>query len=358
MKHQLFTTLVLLALSLGAHAQDGYQITGKTSGIEDGKVYLISCNADTLGTTDMKKGMFVFTDSVKTPDVAYIRTEKGTGMIPLMLENTNFQILAGLSGVKVVGGPAQEALNEYQALIDSTQRAQNKVQQEMQAAYQEGNQMKMQGIQNQFMKFVEEARKKETEEFSKLSHSFVGGYILATHMMQMPADMLRKRYDMLDDQVKATPNAKAVLQYLEKIERISVGRIAPDFTMLNNEGDSVTLSKVKGKLKLLDFWASWCGPCRQEMPNLVKLYKNYQTRGLEIVSVSLDTDRQKRLNSMIEEGMTWKSLSDLKVPQSPVAALYAVQSIPFTVLLDSDNKILAVNLRGEALQKKVEELLK
>lgn len=177
-------------------------------------------------------------------------------------------------------------------------------------------------------------------------------------MMKMPADMLRKRYDMLDDQVKATPNAKAVLQYLEKIERISVGRIAPDFTMLNNEGDSVTLSKVKGKLKLIDFWASWCGPCRQEMPNLVKLYKNYQTRGLEIVSVSLDTDRQKWLNSMIEEGMTWKSLSDLKVPQSPVAALYAVQSIPFTVLLDSDNKILAVNLRGEALQKKVEELLK
>lgn len=358
MKHQLFTTLVLLALSLGAHAQDGYQITGKTSGIDDGKVFLISCNTDTLGVTDMKKGLFVFTGSVKTPDVAYIRTGKGTGMIPLMLENSNFQILAGPSGVKIVGGPAQTTLNEYQELVDSTQRAQNKAQQDMQAAYQEGNQMKMQGIQNSFMKFVEEARKKETEEFGKLTHSFVGGYILASNMMKMPADMLRKRYDMLDDQVKATPNAKAVLQYLEKIERISVGRIAPDFTMLNNEGDSVTLSKVKGKLKLLDFWASWCGPCRQEMPNLVKLYKNYQTRGLEIVSVSLDTDRQKWLNSMIEEGMTWKSLSDLKGPQSPVAALYAVQSIPFTVLLDSDNTILAINLRGEALQKKVAELLK
>lgn len=358
MKHQLFTTLVLLALSLGAHAQDGYQITGKTSGIDDGKVYLISCNTDTLGVTDMKKGLFVFTGSVKTPDVAYIRTEKGTGMIPLMLENTNFQILAGPSGVKVVGGPAQEALNEYQALIDSTQRAQNKMQQDMQAAYQEGNQMKMQGIQNSFMKFVEKARAKEEEEFGKLTHSFVGGYILATHMMQMPATMLRKRYDMLDDNVKAMPNAKAVLKHLETVERISVGRVAPDFTMLNNEGDSVTLSKVRGKLKLLDFWASWCGPCRQEMPNLVKLYKNYQTRGFEIVSVSLDTDKQKWQNAMIEEGMTWKNLSDLKGPQSPVVALYAFQSIPFTVLLDSDNKILAVNLRGEDLQKKVAELLK
>lgn len=123
MKHQLFTTLVLLALSLGAHAQDSYQITGKTSGIDDGKVFLISCNTDTLGVTNMKKGLFVFTGSVKTPDVAYIRTEKGTGMIPLMLENANFQILAGPSGVKVVGGSAQTALNEYQALDDSTQRA-------------------------------------------------------------------------------------------------------------------------------------------------------------------------------------------------------------------------------------------
>lgn len=306
----------------------------------------------------MKKGMFVFTGSVKTPDVAYIRTEKGTGMIPLMLENTNFQILAGPSGVKVAGGPAQDALNAYQEIVDSTQREQNKVQQEMRTAYQEGNQMKMQGIQNSFMKFVEKARAKEEEKFGKLTHSFVGGYILATHMMQMPADMLRKRYDMLDDNIKAMPNAKAVLQHLETVERISVGRVAPDFTMLNNEGDSVTLSKVKGKIKLLDFWASWCGPCRQETPNLVKLYKNYQTRGLEIVSVSLDTDKQKWQNAMIEEGMTWKSLSDLKGSQSPVVALYAFQSIPFTILLDSDDTILAINLRGEALQKKVAELLK
>ena len=136
------------------------------------------------------------------------------------------------------------------------------------------------------------------------------------------------------------------------------GSEAPDFKLKTMEGKTLSLSQYRGKYCVLDFWASWCGPCRQEMPNLVKLYKNYQTRGLEIVSVSLDTDRQKWLNSMIEEGMTWKSLSDLKVPQSPVAALYAVQSIPFTVLLDSDNKIHAVNLRGEALQKKVEELLK
>lgn len=358
MKHQLFSTLALLALSLGAQAQDGYQITGKTSGIDDGKVYLISCNTDTLGTTNMKKGMFVFTGSVKTPDVAYIRTEKGTGMIPLMLENTNFQILAGPSGVKVVGGPAQEAYEQYNALVDSTQAAQNKVQQEMQAAYQEGNQMKMQGIQNQFMKYVEKARAKEEEEFSKLTNSFVGAYILASHERQMSAKMLRERYDKLSDAVKASNMGVAVSKYLETVERISEGRVAPDFTMLNNEGDTVTLSKVKGKLKLLDFWASWCGPCRQEIPNLVKLYKNYQTRGLEIVSVSLDTDKQKWQNAMIEEGMTWKNLSDLKGPQSPVVALYAFQSIPFTVLLDENDTILAVNLRGEDLQKKVAELLK
>jgi thiol-disulfide isomerase/thioredoxin len=358
MKHKFFSTLALLALSLGAHAQDSYQITGKTSGIEDGKVYLISCMSDTLGVTDMKKGMFVFSGSVKTPNVAYIRTEKGAGVIPLMLENTNFQILAGPSGVKIVGGPAQEAYEQYQALVDSTQRQQNKVQQELQAAYQEGNQMKMEGIKNQFAKYVEKARKQEEEEFGKLTHSFVGGYVLATHMMEMPAKMLRQRYDMLDAAVKETPNAKAVLKHLEAVERISEGRVAPDFSMLNNEGDTVTLSKVKGKVKLLDFWASWCGPCRKEMPNLVKLYKDYQTRGLEIVSVSLDTDKQKWQNAMIEEGMTWKNLSDLKGPQSPVVALYAFQSIPFTVLLDSDDQILAVNLRGEALQKKIAELLK
>lgn len=358
MNHKIFLTLAFLVLSLGAQAQEGYQITGKTSGIEDGKVFLINSTSDTLGVANMKKGMFVFTGTVKAPDVAYIRAEKGTGIIPLMLENTNFQILAAPSGVKIVGGPAQEAYEHYQALVDSTKSQQNKVQQQMQAAFQEGNQMKMQGIQNSFAKYVEKARKQEEAEFGKLVHSFVGGYVLASHMMDMPAKMLRQRYDMLDEAVKETPNAKVVLNRLEAVERISEGRVAPDFTMLNNEGDSITLSKVRGKVKLLDFWASWCGPCRKEMPNLVKLYKNYQTRGLEIVSVSLDTDRQKWQNAIIEEGMTWKNLSDLQGPQSPIMALYAFQSIPFTVLLDSNNQIIAVNLRGNELQKKVEELLK
>lgn len=358
MNHKTLTTLTFLALSLGTQAQEGYQITGKTSGIEDGKVYLISSTSDTLGVTNMKKGLFLFKGMVKNPEVAYIRTQKGTGIIPLMLENANFQILAGPSGVKVAGGPAQEAYEQYQALVDSTQSMQNRVQLEMQAAYQEGNQMKMQGIQNSFAKYVEKARKQEEAEFGKLAHSFVGGYVLASHMMDMPAKILRQRYDMLDAAVKETPSAKAVLSRLETVERISEGRVAPDFTMLNNEGDSITLSKVRGKVKLLDFWASWCGPCRKEMPNLVKLYKNYQTRGLEIVSVSLDTDKQKWQNAIIEEGMTWKNLSDLKGTQSPVMALYAFQSIPFTVLLDSEDKIIAVNLRGEDLLKKVEELLK
>lgn len=358
MKKTILCLTAMLAIVGGASAQAGYQITAKTSGIEDGKVYLISSRNDTIGVTDMKKGLFVFTGSVKSPDVAYIRTEKGTGVIPLMLENANFQILAGPSGVKIAGGQAQEQMNAYQELVDSTQRAQNKAQMELQAAYQEGNQMKMQGIQGSFAKFVEKARKQETEMFDSLTHSFVAAYILSSHIHDMDAKFLRERYDKLSDDVKATANGEAVKAYLENVERISEGRTAPDFTMLNNEGDSVTLSKVRGKLKLLDFWASWCGPCRQEMPNLVKLYKDYQTRGLEIISVSIDDDKAKWNNAMIEEGMTWKNLSDLKGVKSPVVALYAFQSIPFTVLMDGDDKIIAVNLRGEALRKKVAEILK
>ena len=118
------------------------------------------------------------------------------------------------------------------------------------------------------------------------------------------------------------------------------------------------MHSLKGKVKIIDFWASWCAPCRREMPTLVKLYKDYQTKGLEILSVSIDEKKDAWKNAIFEDGNTWKNVSDLKGVKSPVVALYGIKSIPFMVVVDENNKIVAVNLRGKALEDKIAELLK
>ena len=136
-----------------------------------------------------------------------------------------------------------------------------------------------------------------------------------------------------------------------------VGNEAPDFAQNDPEGNPVTLSSLKGKVVLLDFWASWCGPCRRENPNVVRLYEKYKDKGFEILGVSLDRDKARWLQAIEKDGLKWLHVSDLKGWKNEVAQLYGVSSIPHTVLLDAEGKIIAQKLRGDALERKVAEVL-
>lgn len=150
-------------------------------------------------------------------------------------------------------------------------------------------------------------------------------------------------------QVAAQPQAQDV----------SVGKMAPEIDLKDPNGKSIKLSSLKGKVVLLDFWASWCGPCRMEMPNVVAAYKKYKDKGFTVYSVSLDKDATAWKNSIGALGMTWENqVSDLKFWQSAAAATYGVQGIPAAFLLDREGKIVATNLRGAALDEKIGELIK
>jgi thiol-disulfide isomerase/thioredoxin len=137
----------------------------------------------------------------------------------------------------------------------------------------------------------------------------------------------------------------------------AVGQPAPDFTQNRPDGTPFTLSSLRGKVVLIDFWASWCGPCRAENPNVVALYNRYVSKGFEIVGVSLDYSREDWLKAIEDDGLTWIHVSDLKGWTNAVAAQYAVRSIPHTVLVGADGVILAKNLRGADLEAKVAEVL-
>ena len=144
------------------------------------------------------------------------------------------------------------------------------------------------------------------------------------------------------------------------IFKIEIGSIAPDFTAPDPDGNSVTLSKVLGKITILDFWASWCRPCRVENPNFVKLYNKYHDKGLNIISVSLDRENQMKrwVNAIEKDNLNWYNVSNLKYWQDPVAQLYNISSIPATFILDEKGKIIATRLRGSALEEKINQLFK
>lgn len=138
----------------------------------------------------------------------------------------------------------------------------------------------------------------------------------------------------------------------------AIGALAPDFILPDSSGTNISLSSFRGKYVLIDFWAAWCGPCRKEMPNMIKLYKDFGGNNFEILGVSLDKTKDKWIGAINSERMTWPNVSDLKYWQSEVGAMYNVKAIPYTVLLDKEGKIIAKNLRGDELYRKVESLVK
>lgn len=138
---------------------------------------------------------------------------------------------------------------------------------------------------------------------------------------------------------------------------VIVGDEAPELALPSTNDKEIALSSLRGKVVLIDFWASWCGPCIKELPNVKRAYTKYKNKGFEIYGVSLDKDRDAWLNAINKEGLTWPQVSDLKFWQSEAVEIYGIQSIPFTVLIDKEGKIIATDLRGEALDKKLAEIL-
>ena len=195
--------------------------------------------------------------------------------------------------------------------------------------------------------------------FIKLhNNSFASVYLLNNLAGNISIVNAQALYNLLGQKYKETSYGKNIASTIEAMKITAVGKIAPDFEQADTAGKMIKLSSLRGQYVLLDFWASWCIPCREENPNVVKAYNKFHNKGFTVLGVSLDQPgkREAWLNAIKQDGLTWTNVSDLKFWNNEVVKLYGVQAVPQNFLLDKEGKIIAINVKGEELNAKLTEI--
>lgn len=169
-------------------------------------------------------------------------------------------------------------------------------------------------------------------------------------------DTYKKYAELLKSELPNSSIANLFVTEVDQMKRLAVGQMAPEISLPNPDGEIVPLSSLRGKYVLVDFWAKWCGPCRMENPNIVRMYNRFNKDGFEVYGVSLDRNKSDWLKAIEQDGLRWTQVSDLKYWNSEAARLYNIKAIPFGILVDPEGVIIGKNLRGPALQKKLEEI--
>ena len=337
---------------LMACAQNGYVVTGSVEGASDGDVVYLSSVENggfvNLDSAVIRDGRFTFKGEQAVAVNRYIRSKEKVGntnrrlYTDFFLENGKIQVNITSTGGTTAGTPNNDA---YQA-------ARNEMYRRQQGLEKLSKDEQMKAFDEAFTGVMKEAATKNIK-------MPVGIHFLKQAQNFMKTDELDALLQQVPEELAADP---AIVRMKEKVERkkkCEVGRPFVDFAMNDAEGKAVKLSDYagRGKVVLIDFWASWCGPCCKAIPGLIDLYNQYKDKGFEVVGVSLDEKADAWKKAIERLNIPWVNMSDLKGWKSEGSRAYAVSTIPYTVLIDADGKILAHNLHQDELKKTLEKVL-
>jgi peroxiredoxin len=364
MKKLLFLALIPLVFA-ACSTKPHYVINGKIDGADSVKFLLqkrVAGKMVTLDSTIAYKGSFKMKGgAVKYPEMVLLTAVNTRLRTQFYLENSEITItgkLDSLYAARVTGSKTQD---EYNVLIDENKKLNDKysgIYAQYQVADQNGDTAKVAQLEKEAAAVEAEMTTLQKDFVKNNPSSYVAPAILSSLSYEMEADEIESYINAMDTAVANTEIIRNLKERVAKMKVVAIGQKAPDFTMNDPEGNPVSLySKLGPKALLVDFWAAWCGPCRRENPNVVKVYNEFNKKGFDVFGVSLDQKKDDWVKAISDDKLTWTHVSDLQYWNNAAAQLYAVSAIPANFLLDENGIIIGKNLRGEDLRTKVAEIL-
>ncbi|AKD57347.1 TlpA disulfide reductase family protein [Spirosoma radiotolerans] len=375
MKNLFFSVASLIALSLTANAQGTkpFTVTGKINKATPGSYVYLETNSQPTHKIDSAKvtagNMFTLNSKVADGGEVFVLNVGGNQKMALLVEGgetLNVQADGFVMDAKtgqigkatVTGSKNMEYYGKLSALRTEMEAKVKNWNKEVAAATEKKDNKRITQIEQAYQAAEQDVVSKVKAMLPEMGTSLVS--LFALNFINIDSDFatyesLAQRFEKENPN---SPHAKSLIGRVARIKGVSVGAPAPEIALNDTTGTPVPLSSLRGKYVLIDFWASWCGPCRAENPNVVRMYNKFKDKGFAIYSVSLDQAKANWTKAIRNDNLTWTHVSDLKFWQSAAAQQYGVQAIPATFLLDKDGKIIAKNLRGEALEQKLEEILK
>lgn len=348
---------LLISCSINKYTIKGKCIDPNAKGIvtliirtEDNKI-------DTAAISKIVNGKFTIRGCVpSTTEGYFLINDRNRDYIPVLLENNRYKMLLdGNVVLYITGTKEQNILDQY----NQTRIEQARILEEFRARPMlERRDDSIKKIYQGYDRLiVPKAKKEQSALLEKYPDSYASAFFYTLDLKSLALDELKSIYDKLSGFGKENPSADRILKRIELLQSVNKGVVAPDFSMCTPEGDSISLHSLKAKVKIIDFWASWCYPCRIGNPFMLKLYEKYHDKGLEIIGVSLDDDYNKWTNAIKKDGLTWPQVAELKKWRCKAVELYDVKTVPHTVILDGENRIVGKNIKGEELEKLIIKIL-
>lgn len=373
--------LILSAATVPASAQKqltgAYKITITLQHIpEAARAYLRYSEGGAfrkMDSTDVINGQCTFKGILKEPSVAMVTLKKAVPdeLRPYEFISRNSLDFYLAPGITTIRADSSLKMGEYRGssvYIDEYKKFSTGIK-----AYRKDHQEPLYPLLKEYKDSPDELKRVRSQLDSMNNHlqemnkgfmknhegSPVGLLAFSMYAGTIMNDTLEALFRTLSKNIRELPFGQRYVKLFNKMHEIAPGKQAPDFTLPDVNGNMVSLSSLRGKYVLLDFWASWCSPCRQENPHIIAAYKAYSDKNFTVLGVSLDKETGKEvwLKAIAEDGLLWTNVSDLKGGETAPAKLYGIQFIPQNFLISPDGKIVSVNLHGDALEKKLKELL-